>query len=157
MAFQISALPKVEFEWLFRLSAAQLSAVRGARCIIADRSPGYPCRISLQDAVAGEQVILLNYLHQGAFSPFRASHGIYVRANAEEARLAPCEVPQMLRSRLLSVRAFDAAGMLVDADVVEGVVLESLVERLLRNPSAEYLHVHFARPGCYAARVDRSH
>jgi hypothetical protein len=155
MNFQISPLPRREFEWLFSLTDSQLSAVCGAKRIIVDRNPGYPCRVSLQDAAVGEPVILLNYMHQGASSPFRASHGIYVRANAEEARLAPGEVPQMLRTRLLSVRAFDAAGMLVDADVVEGVVLEPLLEKLLREPSAEYLHVHFARPGCYAARVDR--
>jgi hypothetical protein len=29
------------------------------------------------------------------------------------------------------------------------------VERLFANPRSAYIHVHYARRGCYAARVDR--
>jgi Protein of unknown function (DUF1203) len=123
--------------------------------MIADQSPAFPCRVSLQDAAEGETVILLHYEHQRADSPFRASHAIYVRP-APAKRIPRGEVPKMLRSRLLSVRAFDDRGMLEEADVVEGAALEPIIERMLRNPKVAYLHIHFARPGCYAARVDRT-
>ena len=39
---------------------------------------------------------------------------------------------------------------------VEGRALEPVIERLLSSLATGYLHLHFARPGCYAARVDRT-
>ena len=61
-----------------------------------------------------------------------------------------------MRGRLLSVRAFDAEGMALDADVVEGDEMEQLIDRLLVNPDVDRLHVHTARQGCYLGRVDRT-
>ena len=61
----------------------------------------------------------------------------------------------MLRRRLLSLRAFDKKGMLLNADVVDGRDVSPLIERMLENPAVEFLHVHNAKPGCFAARVDR--
>jgi hypothetical protein len=111
--------------------------------------------VSLRDAAVGETVLLVNYEHHAAASPFRSTYAIYVREGAAEARPERGEVPEMLRSRLLAVRAFDQAGMLVDADVVEGLAVEDAITRLFARPDTAYLHLHFARPGCYAARVDR--
>jgi uncharacterized protein DUF1203 len=148
MAFQIHGLPAAPFQPLFALDDAALADHRAVRRI-ADASPGYPCRVSLRDAEPGESLVLVNYEHHATTSPFRASHAVYVREHAERAVLAIGEVPVMLRSRLLSLRAFDAAGMLVAADVVDGRELEPALERLL--PAAAYLHIHFAKPGCYAA------
>jgi len=155
MTFQIVALPSAPFAPLFALSDEALAEKGGVRRI-ADGRPVYPCRVSLRDAERGETLLLMHYEHQPARSPFRASHAIYVRRGADQVHLEPDEVPEMLRSRLLSVRAFDSSGMLVGADVVDGQALEGVIERLLGAPEAEYLHLHFARPGCYAARVDRA-
>ena len=148
MAFQIHGLPAAPFQPLFALDAAALADHRAVRRI-ADASPGYPCRVSLRDAEPGESLVLVNYEHHATDSPFRASHAVYVREHAEPAVLEVGEVPVMLRSRLLSLRAFDAAGMLVAADVVDGRELEPALERLLAG--AAYAHIHFAKPGCYAA------
>jgi hypothetical protein len=148
MAFQIHGLPAAPFQPLFALDAAALADHRAVRRI-ADASPGYPCRVSLRDAEPGESLVLVNYEHHATTSPFRASHAVYVREHAEPAVLAIGEVPVMLRSRLLSLRAFDTAGMLVAADVVDGRELEPALERLLAT--AAYVHIHFAKPGCYAA------
>lgn len=155
MNFQISALPLAPFAPLFGLPDAELRA-RNAERRVVDQHPGFPCRVSLRDAEMGETVLLLNYEHQPAETPYRASHAIFVREGATEARPEPGEVPQVLRLRLLSVRAFDQRGMLLDADVVEGCILEPVIERLLARPDAAYLHLHNAKPGCYAARVDRA-
>jgi hypothetical protein len=46
--------------------------------------------------------------------------------------------------------------MMIDADVVEGRAAAALFERFLENPAASYLHVHNAKRGCYAARVERA-
>jgi len=66
------------------------------------------------------------------------------------------QVPQQLRTRTLAARAFDADGMMVKFELVEGAKLEGAIERLLAEPRAAYLHIHFAAPGCYAARVERA-
>jgi hypothetical protein len=150
MAFQIHGLPAAPFQPLFALDDAALADHLAVRRI-ADASPGYPCRVSLRDAEPGETLVLAHYEHHAVASPFRASHAVYVREHAEPAALAVGEVPVMLRTRLLSLRAFDAAGMLVGADVVDGRELETALERLL--PAAAYVHIHFAKPGCYAARA----
>ncbi|HEX4454541.1 MAG TPA: DUF1203 domain-containing protein [Kofleriaceae bacterium] len=154
MSFQISALPAEPFAHLFELSDAELAACRGRR-IVVDTYPGVPCRVSLRDVTIGETVVLVHYEHLPVDSPFRASHAIYV-SRAERARPAPNEVPAVLRGRLLSVRAFDAAGMLTGAEVCDGVALEPVIARMLTPTNADYLHVHFAKPGCYAARIDRA-
>jgi hypothetical protein len=155
VSFQISSLPRDQFDSLFTLDEAQLKA-RGAKRCIADRSPGFPCRVSLEDAAPGESLLLVPYTHQPADSPYRASGPIFVREAARRASPGVNAVPELLRRRLLSVRAYDVDASMVDADVVDGRELESVVERLFSGPEVRYLHVHFARPGCYACRVDRA-
>ena len=154
MPFQISALPIDKFEHLFGAGEEVLS-VHGAKRMVASECPGFPCRISMKDAAVGESVLLLNFEHQPINSPYQSTHAIFVRENAVQAKFEPDEVPEQLRIRLLSVRAFDQEGMMVDADVVEGTDLERLVERMFAQPSTSYLHVHHAKPGCYGARIDR--
>lgn len=154
MAFQISALGADQFSHLFGQTEDEL-AQSGVQRMLADDCPGYPCRVSLEDAEVGEPVLLMNYEHQPAASPFRSSHAIFVREWAIQARPGDNEVPEFLRKRLLSVRAFDGRGMMLDADVVDGHDLEPLIERMFANHSADYLHIHNARLGCYAALVLR--
>jgi len=155
MSFQISGLPVAEFVPLFALSDAELAARQIVRRV-ADARPGFPCRVSLRDAEVGERVLLLNYEHLAVASPYRSRYAIYVREHARERRLEVNQVPEVLSARLLSVRAFDGEGMLRGAEVVWGQELEQLIESMLRAPGTCYLHVHNAKPGCFAARVDRA-
>jgi hypothetical protein len=154
MSFQISGLPLARFAPLFSMSDEALAAFQIERRI-ADRKPGFPCRVSLQDAEPGERVLLLNYAHQPASTPYRSNHAIFVRESAVEAAPEVGEIPQVIRLRLISVRAFDAADMMVDADVVQGAELAPVIERMFGDGRVAYLHLHNAKPGCYAARVDR--
>ncbi|MBV8184733.1 MAG: DUF1203 domain-containing protein [Hyphomicrobiales bacterium] len=155
MSFKVSALPAAPFKPLFALTDEEL-ALRRAKRLIADKCPGFPCRVSLVDAQPGEVVLLANYEHQPASSPYRARHAVFVRENAQEAHPGVGEVPEALRLRLLSVRGFDEDGMMMDADVAEGRAIEPVIRRLLANSAISYLHLHNAKPGCYAARVDRA-
>jgi len=153
MSFRISGLPLAPFAPLFGLSDAELAA-RGVVRRVADKRPGFPCRVSLVDAEPGETVLLLNYEHLPVETPYRSRHAIYVRENATEAHLAPGEVPELLRTRLLSLRAFDQTGMMRDADVVHGSEVEPIIEHMLTQPDVAYIHIHNAKPGCFAARID---
>ena len=154
-AFRVSALPHEPFRELFALDDAALAA-RGIRRVIADDKPGFPCRVSLVDAEPGETLLLLHFLHHDVPGPYRASGPIYVRERASTAVPAPGEVPELLRVRLLSLRAYDADGLLRAADVTEGRDLETVIARLFADPAVSYIHAHNARAGCYDCRIDRA-
>ncbi len=154
MGFRITGLPAEAFSDLFSLSDEALRARRAVRQV-ADASFSYPCRVSLTDAELGEEVVLVNYEHQGADTPYRSSHAIYVR-KGEETYDAVDAVPDQLRRRMLSLRAFDETGMIVGADLVDGRALEGSIAKLLADGRAAYLHAHFAKFGCYAARIERA-
>lgn len=151
MAFRITGLPAAPFTHLFGLSDAEL-ARHGAQRL---HGAGNPDRISLRDTTEDETVLLVNHEHQPADTPYRSRHAIFVREGATATFDAVDTVPDMLRCRLLSLRAFDAAGMMVDADIVDGMAAEGLIERLLGQPEVCYIHAHFARRGCYAALIRR--
>ncbi|MGE0006101.1 MAG: DUF1203 domain-containing protein [Parvibaculaceae bacterium] len=155
MAFRISGLSPEPFRHLFGLSDAEL-ARHGVRRYRVDTPTGYPDRIEMRDAEPGETVLLLNHVSQPADTPYRASHAIFVREGAEEAYDRVDEVPQVMRSRLLSLRAFDVDGMMLDADVVDGREIETLIGRFFANPDVAYIHAHNARRGCYSGRIDRA-
>ena len=155
MGFRITGLDPALFRSLYGLSEHDLGR-RGVVRTIVDAAPGYPDRIALRDAAPGEAVLLVNFTHQPANTPYRASHAIFVRVGAEKAYDGVDTIPEALRIRLISLRAFDADHMLVDADVVEGRWLDPLIARFFDDRRVAYLHAHHARQGCYAARVDRA-
>lgn len=135
MPFRIVGLQPEQFRALRSLGDDELAEKNVLR-VVADAKPGFPCRVTLRN------------------SPYRSAHAIFVTENAvQRFEQANC-VPQALRVRALSVRSFDGAGMMLDADLVDGADLESLIERLFEDERAQYLHVHYAKRGCYAARVE---
>lgn len=153
-SFRITGLSPLGFQNLFGLRDDQLEK-RGVKRYIVDERPGFPDRIELRDAELGESVLLVNYLHQPADTPYRASHAIFVREGAAKTFDRVNEVPEALRGRLLSLRAFDRANMMVDADTVDGTEVEKLIGRFLANNDVAYVQAHFAKRGCYAARIER--
>ena len=152
--FTAHGLSPEPFQALFELSDKELATLRAKR-VVADSKPGFPCRVSLQDAEPGDEVILTNFVHLPSESPYRSTHAIYIRRAATTAASYSDSLPEMLRTRLLSVRAFDATDMLVGADVIEGDRVEEVIARFFEDPVVQFLHVHFAKPGCYACRIDR--
>lgn len=155
MSFQIHALAYEPFARYFSMSAEELRA-RHALIRVADKRPGFPCRVSLEDAQIGERVLLINYEHLAATSPFRATHAIYVREAAADKTCEVGEIPELFRSRLISLRAFDSASMLLDADVVPGTEIEARLDDMLRTTTVAHVDLHFAKPGCFAARAFRA-
>lgn len=154
MSFRVLGLSPDLFRHYFDLSDPELQRI-GARRVIAD-SPTLPCRVSMAHARPGDELLLINFEHQPGRSPYRSRHAIYVNRGADTAFDAVDTVPETITTRLVSVRAFDADHMIIDADVVEGTEAAALFERLLANPAASYLHVHNAKRGCYSARVERA-
>ncbi len=152
MTFRIRGLEADQFAPLFALPDAAL-AEQGALRKMADGP--HPCRISLTDAAPGDEVILTNFEHHAVASPYRMRFAIYVR-QGEKTYDAVDTVPVQLRRRTLAVRGFDRHGMMTGWELIEGIFLEEAIERQFGAPGAQYLHIHFAAAGCYAARVERA-
>jgi hypothetical protein len=155
VSFRIRGLCPELFSHLYGLSDQQLEAQCARRCIV-DADSGFPDRIEMRDAGIGESVLLVNFVHQPANTPYRASHAIFVLEDAQAAFDRTGEVPLSMRTRVLSLRAFDADHMMVDADVVDGRDVEGLIGRLFADSRTAYVHAHYARRGCYAARIERA-
>jgi hypothetical protein len=155
MAFRITGLAPEPFQSLYGLPDQDLASF-GVKRYIVDSNPGFPDRIEMKDAEPGQSVLLLNHVSQPAKTPYRASHAIFIREWATQAYDAVDQVPESMRIRLLSLRAFNDDGMMLDADVADGMVMESVVTRMFADPEVSYIHVHNAKQGCYSGRIDRA-
>lgn len=155
ISYRITGLSPEPFAPLYGLDDDALAA-RGVKRCIVDENPGFPDRVELRDLEPGERVLLLNYEHQPADTPYRSSHAVFVREGANVRYDRINEIPEVMRSRPLSLRAFDRDGMMLDADLVDGKDVEALIGRMFENPAVDYIHVHYAKRGCFSARVDRA-
>jgi len=153
-SFRLTGLAPELFAPLFDLSDAQLAQRGIARCI-APPDATWPCRVSLVQATPGEELLLLPFVHQPATSPYQASGPIYVRRGAPRAVLAPGEVPDIVRSRLISIRAYDTRHWIVDGMVREGALVGAELARLMQREDVAYVHLHNAGRGCFACLAMR--
>ena len=156
MTYAITGLDAAPFRPLFALTDEELARRHIVR-VTCDAPVGFPCRILLEDAQPGDSLLLLNHEYQPVESPYQGRHAIFVNERADAPARFVDEIPPVLSIRkAISLRAFDEAGMIVDADVVPGAEVEPLVLRLLDNPDTAYIHAHNAGRGCFAARIDRA-
>lgn len=155
MDFRVTGLSAEPFQHLYGLSDEELAS-RGVKRYVVDKYPGYPDRIEMRDAELGATVLLLNHMCQPANTPYRASHAIFVREGALQSFNAINEIPDVMRLRLLSLRAYAEEGMMLDADVVDGSEIELAILQFFVDPDVSYIHVHNAKQGCYACRIDRA-
>jgi hypothetical protein len=153
--FQLAGIDHEPFVRLFELCDTELARRGVVRCV-ADSGFGYPCRISLEDAAVGDELLLLNYSHHDVDSPYRASGPIFVRRGQQQRILAPGEVSSYVTRRLISLRAYDARHMMVFADVVDGNEVRAALLDLFGDTSVEYVHLHNAKPGCFSCLARRS-
>lgn len=154
-SFKLVGLPLEPFSHLFGLSDAELAA-RNARRVLATAKPGYPCRVSLSDAEIGEELLLLPFEHQAANSPYRSSGPIFVRKAAAPAHLDAGVVPDYVRTRLISVRAYDGAHLMTDASVCAGAGAAAAIQAMFAREEVSYIHLHNANRGCFSCAVVRA-
>jgi hypothetical protein len=155
MTYRIEGLDPARFAHLVGLSDDALAS-RSAVRMTADASPGYPCRVSLDDVAVGETLLLLNHVSHDGDTPYRASHAIFI---GEQSAVAACfndEVPPALDRRILSLRAFDRGGMMSDAVLVQPGEADPAIRRLLGDPQVDHIDAHNATRGCFAARIERN-
>ena len=154
MTYRIAGLPLERFAHLFGRSDAEL-AVHGARRVVADKGFGFPCRVSLQDAPEGETLILLNHVSHDVEGPYRATHAILVRENAQEATPLIDATPPVFARRKLSLRAFAGNGDLIASRVASPEEHDDAITELLADPQVDHIDAHNAGHGCFSARIER--
>ena len=154
MTYRIEGLRRADFAPLFAMSDAELAAQNAVR--VTATGPGYPCRVSLDDAKAGEQLILLNYTSHDVATPYRSTYAIYVRADADEVAPLIDATPPVFEGRPLGLRAFDAGGMLKNAALALPGQADAKIRELFADDNIAYIHAHNAAHGCFSARIDRS-
>lgn len=155
MSFTVTGLLAEPYTHLYGLSDAELSA-SGAYRYRADVSPGFPDRIEMRDAQVGETLLLVNHASMDQETPYRTAHAIFVREGAEKTYRETNIIPQVMHRRLLSLRAFDIGGMMLDAELAQGDAIREVARRLLDNPAVDRIHAHYALRGCYAGLIERS-
>jgi len=154
-SFRLLGLDPEPFEPLFRLRDDELKA-RHIRRHVATSTPGFPCRVSLEDAAIGDELLLLPYAHLDVASPYRASGPIFIRRGARRRLLDADEIPPCISDRLISVRAYDGDGLMQAANVRAGRDVAAEIRTLFDDPSIEFIHLHNAKPGCFSCRVERA-
>jgi hypothetical protein len=154
MTYSISGLSPAGFAPLFALDDEALAAA-GAMRVTASSSRGFPCRVSLEDAQQGEQLILLHHTSHDVETPFRSAYAIYVREGAVQAGPFIDTTPPVFAGRSLALRGFDAEGMLTDARLAQPDLADEAIRSLFDDPGIAYIDIHNAAPGCFAARASR--
>ena len=152
--FQIKSLQEEAFTALFNLADSALQQ-QGIRRMTATIKPGFPCRVSLEDAEPGEEVLLLPYQHHRTNSPYQSTGPVFIRKAAKTAAPGINEIPFMLQYRLLSLRGYDSSGMMKNAMVTEGKSLTESLHRMFAAEEISYIHIHNAKAGCYNCVAER--
>jgi hypothetical protein len=154
MTYRIEGLAPEAFESLFSMTDGELAAHNALR-VTADSPSGFPCRVSLEDAAAGEELVLLNHVSNDVPTPFRTAYAIYVRRGARAAFYVD-EAPDYLGKRTLSLRGFDEAGMLKEGAIAQPGEADSQIRALFERADIATIHAHNAAYGCFLARIERN-
>src|SRR5215210_5513899 len=154
MTYRITGLDPAPYKPLFGLSDEELAARGVVRMTVT--SATFPCRVSLTDRALGETVLLLNHVSHDVANPYRASHAIFVTEGATEAAEYVDQVPPVFEKRILSLRGFDAEGMMANAILTQPGEADQGIRRLFANPEIATIHAHNATRGCFAARIERN-
>lgn len=155
MSYVVHGLDPTPFQPLFGLSDEDLAKHGAVRMRVTEK-PSFPCRVSLTDRDIGESVLLLNHVSHDVANAYRASHAIFVAEGVSEAARFVDEVPPVFETRVLSLRGFDADGMMVEAALAQPGEADAGIRKLLANPTIETIHAHNATRGCFAARIERN-
>lgn len=155
MSYRITGLGREPFVAYFDMDDKAL-AEHGAVRVTAGADKGWPCRISLDDAKAGEELILLNHVSHDVATPYRSAYAIYVRSAANHTAEYVNETPPVFEGRPIAFRAFDRDGMLRNAALALPGQAETKIRELFATDEIAYIHAHNAAHGCFSAKVERA-
>ncbi len=115
---------------------------------------GNPCRHCVRLTLPGERMILFAYRPFDTRGPYAEIGPVFVHAQACEAY--DCrEFPADFLARPLTLRAYDAAGSIVHAEVAPPHGSSVVLGRLFAVESVEFVHARNPSWGCYDFRIER--
>lgn len=135
--------------------AANVADAATALRVTATSKPGFPCRVTLEDAEPGEEMLLFNFFSHDVTSPYRSCYAIYVRSGATTAACYTDAVPPVFAGRPLGMRAFGSDAMLKTARLAQPDDADETIRQLFELDEVAYIDVHNAAHGCFVARVER--
>ena len=153
-SYRVRGLDPAPYKPLFGISDEDLKNCGIVRMVVTDST--FPCRVSLTDREIGEKVLLLNHVSHDVAGPYRASHAIFVTEGEEEQAEYIDGVPPVFEKRVLSLRGFDADGMMADAMLTQPGEADAGIRKLFANPEIVSIHAHNATRGCFAAKIERA-
>jgi len=154
MSYVVRGLDPAAYRHLFGQPDEELAKQGVVRMTVTE--PTFPCRVSLTDRAIGEKVLLLNHVSHDVANPYRTTHAIFVTETEQEPAEFVDRVPPVFESRVLSLRGFDADGMMSDAILTEPGEADAGIRKLFANPEISTIHAHNATRGCFSAKIERA-
>lgn len=124
---------------------------------VAATAGGAPCRHCLRDAQAGDMMLLGSYNLLAPLGIYWTPSPIFVHADACARYDAADDVPEIVRTRLVSVRAYDRDDQcLYDlGQAVQGTAVDPFLTRAIGDARTKFVNIHTAKPGCLLCRMER--
>ncbi len=154
MTYMIRGLDPADFKPLFAMADGELAERRAVR-VTADSDHGFPCRVSLEDATSGEELVLAHHTSHDVDTPFRHSFAIYVRKGADRPAEFVDRCPPVFDGRPIALRCFSDEGMLIAARLALPGSADETIRDAFSDPDVAYIDAHNAAHGCFAARITR--
>mgnify|MGYP000739784984 CR=1 FL=1 len=154
ISFRFIPLDHTLFQHYFKMDTNERLRHK-AMLIKVDQKPGFPCRVSLEDAEIGEVVLALNFTYLNAASPYHSSGPIFVREGYHSKAYEVNKVPEMCFRRPQSLRAYSKDDIMLDATIAEGKDIYITIKHFFSQSEISYIHIHNAKPGCFNARIER--
>ena len=154
MTYRIRGLDPAQFAGRFAMDDGALAAALSQRLTAQDQGY-YPCRVTLEAAKPGEEILLTSFTNHSVDTPYRNTFAIYVRRNAEKAAEFVDRLPPVLRARPIALRGYTGEGALHRAELSLEDDVDAAVRDLLKDEDISYIDAHNAKHGCFAARIER--
>lgn len=129
----------------------------GHRIQRVDGRETYPCRHCLREAPGGKGMLLLSHQAPEPRSVYGHLTAIFLCAHPCTRFEEPDVVPQIVRNRHVSLRAFRSDGMMLYEanELIEGEGHGAAIRRIFDRDEVAYINAHTAKAGCMLGHVVR--
>jgi hypothetical protein len=116
-----------------------------------------PCRHCLRTFAVGEdRRILFTYDRFAGVESLPQPGPVYVHADACPRYAEDAGFPEELRGSPRTIEAYARGRRLLSQEYVADGKFESVIEKLLANPGADYLQINSTTAGCFTFRIERA-
>jgi hypothetical protein len=120
--------------------------------------PRFPCRHCLEETPIDSEVLLISYQPLARKTPYAARGPIFICAADCDAFKGIDAVPEIVASRTVNLRAYDASGRMLYAhsQLSSGSEAEKHIASMLSDDRVAEVHAHTALHGCFLCKFVRN-